>query len=277
MTLLPELGARLHRLQAFGHDVLRTPDDLSLHEREPFFWGGYVMAPWGGRIDSRPTEVAGRTVDMPANFPDGTAIHGQLHSVPWQMTAPGEFSVSGGGDGWPWRYGVTCSYAVIGRSVRVEQTVSNVDDSLMPAGVGLHPWFRRPVVVTIDASVVFDSNTDSAPAPRSVDGAWDARPPNALSDGVDATWTRLGDPPVTLTWPGIGVRASMRMSSRAAYVVAASPSDLDAVAVEPQTHAPQGLRRLINGEPGALTLLEPGGSLSLTTELTFERVREEMQ
>ena len=70
------------------------------------------------------------------------------------------------------------------------------------------------------------------------------------------------------------------MSTRSAYVVAASPSELDAIAVEPQTHAPQGLRRLINGEPGALALLDPGGSLSLITELTFQTIdttKEEMQ
>ena len=211
------------------------------------------------------------------NFPDGTAIHGQVYGVPWEKAGSGDFSVQAGGDAWPWRYGVTCSYAVVGRSVRVEQTVRNEDDSPMPAGVGLHPWFRRPVRVTIDAGLVFDSNSESAAAPRSVDGRWDARPPGCLADGLDATWARLGDPPVTLTWAEFGVRATMRMSSRSAFVVAASPGDLDAVAVEPQTHAPQGLRRLINGEPGALAMLEPGGSLSLTTELTFEKVREELQ
>ena len=69
MTVLPDLGARIHCLRAFGHDVLRTPDDVTVHEREPFFWGAYVMAPWGGRIDSRPTPIAGRIVDMPAELP----------------------------------------------------------------------------------------------------------------------------------------------------------------------------------------------------------------
>jgi hypothetical protein len=56
--------------------------------------------------------------------------------------------------------------------------------------------------------------------------------------------------------------------------VAASPSELDAIAVEPQTHAPQGLRGLSNCEPGALALLDPGEMLQLLTELTLDKAEE---
>ena len=239
------------------------------------------MAPWGGRIRAAPTKVAGRVVNVSANFPDGTAIHGQVHSTPWDMTADGELSTTAGGDGWPWRYGVSSSFAVVGRSVRIEQTIANLDDGAMPAGIGIHPWYRRPVRVQINADLVFDSNLESPAAPKSVDHErWDARGSAGMAAGLDATWARLGDPAVLLTWPDAGLRAEMRMSTRSAYVVAASPTELDAIAVEPQTHAPQGLRRLINGEPGALALLDPGGSLSLITELTFQTIdttKEEMQ
>jgi hypothetical protein len=46
---------------------------------------------------------------------------------------------------------------------------------------------------------------------------------------------------------------------------------VDAVAVEVQTHAPQGLRRLERREPGALALLDPRAALSLTVELIARR------
>lgn len=74
-----------------------------------------------------------------------------------------------------------------------------------------------------------------------------------------------------LHWPAIGVTATMRVRSGAGVcIVVASPSSLDAVAVEPQTHAPQGLRRFLNGEPGGLHALDPGDTIGLTTELAFE-------
>jgi galactose mutarotase-like enzyme len=39
VVVLPGMGARLHRLRAFGHDLLRTPEDVTEHLRDPFFWG----------------------------------------------------------------------------------------------------------------------------------------------------------------------------------------------------------------------------------------------
>ena len=39
VVVLPGLGARLHRLRAFGHDLLLSPDDLATYERDPFMWG----------------------------------------------------------------------------------------------------------------------------------------------------------------------------------------------------------------------------------------------
>jgi hypothetical protein len=55
--------------------------------------------------------------------------------------------------------------------------------------------------------------------------------------------------------------------------VAASPTEIDAVAVEPQTHAPAGIRRLVNREPGALTLLDPGATLAMTVRIAFDVVK----
>jgi galactose mutarotase-like enzyme len=93
-----------------------------------------------------------------------------------------------------------------------------------------------------------------------------------MAEGLDATWCRPGDPAVQLHWPGAGVVATMRVSSPSVHIVAASPSEVDAVAVEPQTHAPHGLRRLLDGRPGGLALLEPGATLELGVELILERV-----
>src|SRR3954463_8009098 len=84
VVVLPELGARLHRLRFRGVDLLRTPDDVAQHQREPFFYGAYVMAPWCNRLAPGPLDVAARTVDLPTNFSDGSAIHGQVYLAPWQ-------------------------------------------------------------------------------------------------------------------------------------------------------------------------------------------------
>jgi galactose mutarotase-like enzyme len=95
-----------------------------------------------------------------------------------------------------------------------------------------------------------------------------------MPDGLDATWTDLGVPPVELAWPGLGVSATMRVAADTVFIVAASPPSLDAIAVEPQTHAPQGVRRLLNHEPGALAVLDPRDSLRLSVDLEFRRLTD---
>jgi aldose 1-epimerase len=275
-VVLPEVGARLHRLRAFGHDILRTPDDRYEHGDDPFFWGSYVMAPWGGRIQAGTANLGWRKIALEANFPDGSAIHGQVYDRPWQRRPDGTLHIRAGGDGWPWVYEVGLRMEAVQRSLLMELTMTNRSADPMPAGLGMHPWFRRPLSVAIHGGSVHPLNTATSPPadPEPVHGAYDLRKLGTMADDLDATWADLAEPPVELQWPQEGIRATMRIASPTIYVVAASPGNVDAIAVEPQTHAPQGLRRLLRNEPGGLTMLESGQELSLGVELAFERVED---
>ena len=271
VVVLPELGARLHRLRAFGHDLLRTPADQATHAGDPFYWGSYVMAPWCNRIEAGAVAVGSRQVALASNFPDGSAIHGQVYARPWDVLEDGSLRIRAGGDGWPWAYEVTQRIEVLDGLVRIGLALTNLADDPMPAGLGIHPWFRRPLLLAIRADAVFRSNTPTAPRPEPVSGSLDLREVGAMADDLDATWSDLAEPPVELRWPDRHVRAVMRAAAPTTYVVAASPAQIDAIAVEAQTHAPQGLRRMLNGEPGGLTALESGGTLRLDVELAFDR------
>src|SRR2546428_3342495 len=74
VDILPEVGARLHRLRAFGRDILRAPANPEEHIRDPFFWGGYPMAPGGGPVHAGPVQGPNRQRALPPNFPDRAAI-----------------------------------------------------------------------------------------------------------------------------------------------------------------------------------------------------------
>jgi aldose 1-epimerase len=233
------------------------------------------MAPWCNRIEADPVAVGGRRIALGPNFPDGSAIHGQVYDVPWADLGDGRFSVQGGGDGWPWPYEAGVRYAVADRALRIELTLTNRAADPMPAGLGIHPWFLRPLEVGIHAGSVYTSNLASGPDPEPVAGPFDLREVGAMADDLDATWIDLTEPAVEIRWPGIGVRMTMATTSPSTYIVAASPHIIDAVAIEPETNAPQALRRLLGGEPGALAMLDGGRSLRLETTFTFERYRTE--
>jgi aldose 1-epimerase len=271
VEVLPGIGARIHRLRAFGIDILRSPDNLRTHVDDPWFWGSYPLAPWCNRLPTGPVEVAGRTVDLPANFPDGTAIHGQVARAAWRPEAPGTYAIDAGGDGWPWRCAVRQTIAAGAGEITLTLTVRNLADDPMPAGLGIHPWFRHPVEVAIRAARAWPTNLDPRPEPEPVSGDLDRRLLGPLAEAVDATWTDLDAPPIRLAWPRDGIRATIETSPSARYVVAARLAGVDATAVEPETHAPAGLRRLLNAEPGALALLPPGDTLELRVRILFAR------
>ena len=83
VTALPGIGCRLHRVRAFGVDVLRTPESPARHLDEPFFWGAYVMAPWTNRADPSPMTIAGS---------EGEPSHG---STPAIFAKPLSWSATG--------------------------------------------------------------------------------------------------------------------------------------------------------------------------------------
>ena len=273
VVLLPELGGRIHRLRAFGTDLLRTPADPAQHADDPFFWGAYVMAPWCNRAQPGPMRFAGRTIDLPPNFADGTAIHGQVSARPWRVGAEGSLHVAGGGDGngWPWAYEVAASVTVDGASLALDYRLMNRSDDPMPGGIGLHPWFRRPVALRIPAEAVYRANAGSAPDPEAVTADHDLRVARVPDANLDGTWTALTAPRIELTWSGAGIAAGIEVEAARPLVAVATPEHLDAIAVEPQTHGPDGLRRLANGEPDPLALIAPNETLRLGLRLTFEQ------
>jgi len=105
-----------------------------------------------------------------------------------------------------------------------------------------------------------------------VHDALDLRSGGAPAAGLDATWGALEPRAVELAWPGAGIRGTLEATTSGALLVAvATPPEIDAIAVEPQTHGPDGLRRLLRAEPDGLRMLEPGAALTLQVRLTVER------
>ncbi|TAJ99438.1 MAG: hypothetical protein EPO36_11935 [Chloroflexota bacterium] len=225
-------------------------------------------------MDNQPSRPASVTAlsTLPPTYAKSSALHGQVALAPWTPSEDGGLTVRGGADGWPWPYEVTQRVTIHDVCVRIDLALTNLADGPMPAGVGIHPWFRRPLEVRLAGSRVVPSNFDPAAEVEVVAGPLDLRRLRPVPEGLDGTWTDLGEPVVELLWPESGLRAEISLRSDAGRCVAlASPGDIEAVAIEPQTHLPQGLRRLLSGVPGGLHVLAPGATLRLTTEWRFSR------
>jgi aldose 1-epimerase len=230
------------------------------------------MLPWCGRVASGLMRVDGELVDLPANQAEGWAIHGQAYDAPWEVVGASTLRFAGGGQGWPWSYEAGMSFSLEGSALTVDMSLTNTSEEPMPAGIGLHPWFAGPPELRLPADLAYDDNTLSSPLPAPVTGAYDLRKLRELAVGLDSTWTGLTRRRAELSWPEQGLSCELSaVSSDNLVFVAAHLAQVDAIALEPQTHAPQGLRRLMNDEPDPMIRLAPGATLRLTITLAFAR------
>jgi aldose 1-epimerase len=277
VEVVPGVGARLHRISAFGHDVLRTPPTVEHHRRDPFGWGAFVMVPWCNRVPRGRLVFGDRTVEVATNMVDDgvpSAIHGLAFDRPWRMAGDGSLHVDGG-DELPWRWSARQHTTVEGATVRVALSVRNEGDGPMPAGVGLHPWFTAQggLEVRVAADRVYPgAGVVPVGEPEPVDARTDLRSLRLPPWGMDAVFTGVASPLAELVWVDRGVRCLVEGSASADHVTVAAFPDMAAVAVEPQSHATDGHRRLRDGESGGVAVLAAGDELEVVTTLRFSQI-----
>jgi galactose mutarotase-like enzyme len=61
---------------------------------------------------------------------------------------------------------VTASVELTGSRLRLGYRLTNLADGPMPGGIGLHPWFRRPVEIALAAGSVHPDNGDKGGGAR---------------------------------------------------------------------------------------------------------------
>jgi aldose 1-epimerase len=128
--------------------------------------GLYLLTPWSNRIAGARLSFGGRHIELEPSFPDGSAIHGEGWRSAWRMTDRSPISATcvlhtvPEPGRWPWAMVHTVRYVIeetpraggMEVGLRVELSVTNVDDTPCPAGLGFHPFLastfhgRRGVV-----------------------------------------------------------------------------------------------------------------------------------
>ncbi|MGE3600004.1 MAG: aldose 1-epimerase [Dehalococcoidia bacterium] len=269
VEILPEVGGRLHRIRAYGHDLLRTPPDPQMHVSNPFFWGCFPLVPWSNRVPGGRIVFRGRVVQVPCNFGD-TAIHGEAYARPWQVDGEGQLSFRGGQFAFPWPYEARQQHAIDGSRWTLSLTVTNTGAAEMPAGLGIHPWFAAgaglEAAFPADLTYPLVNNIPSGP-PVPVSGPLDRRTLSPFPWGLDNIWTGLTAHQIQMRRPDITLDSTFAFTQSATHITAASVEQNDAVAIEPVTHATDGFRLLAEGLPGAIGVLQPGETLGVTYTL----------
>jgi aldose 1-epimerase len=272
LNLRPDLGASITALSWRGRDVLRpAPDDID----SPLAASSFPLAPYANRINDGAFAFEGRAVLLPATpgF-EPHALHGVGWRAPWNV-----LRVHGGtvdlvlaaeaGPEWPWAWTASHRLTLSEDGLEMSLSLTNEDAAPMPAGLGLHPYFAVEPATRLQLSAPRVWLTDAREIPERLTAAgelidWSEAAAVAEAPFVDHAYADWNGRAALLH---DGWRVDMTASRNARWAQVYAPRGEAFACVEPVTHRPDA-HNAPPGEDSGLTVLEPGGVLTLTACLT---------
>ncbi|MFJ4256342.1 aldose 1-epimerase [Pseudomonas monteilii] len=240
LVLLPEWGGRVARLRAQGLDIL-TP--ITQHSFDPLAWprgGIYPLMPYSNRVRDAQLNHAGVAHSLPAHpaaLPH--TLHGVAQTLPWQIEGQDRYSATltcqYEGPHWPWPLRFEQRFSLVDEHLRIELGVTNLGNSSMPAGLGLHPYFHRYPKMRVQLNVTRAWDIDDQYLPT---GAYQRRlAPVVIDDAVQHELALYGS-----GWDGLLLveypQGTLRMETGAplTHFVAFAPQGAPYLCLEPVSH-----------------------------------------
>jgi aldose 1-epimerase len=224
----------------------------------------FPLVPYANRIAAGRFSFAGREVGLRRNWDrDPHPLHGQGWRAPWSVESLSDsqatFAFLGGGDEWPWRYRSVQEFEVAGDALAIRLSVENLSDAVMPAMLGLHPYFPQAAQASVTARTrtVWLPDAQALPVQEIMTPTdWSFDVPRSIArvalDHCFDHWDGAASvrwPDRTLTLSATGVRA----------LHVYTPANADFFCLEPQTAAAGALNR----PAGGAAALAPGERLEM--------------
>ena len=297
-TFFPEVGFNLIDWQVpVGEDTVGL-----VHAEPDVLAGGSgtrsgipILFPFPNRIAGASFEFRGDEYNLtPAKPGDPNAIHGFCAKTAWHdftevddSSVAATFRISRDAADrlaeWPGDLELRMTFTLADTSLRISALVTNVDDKPVPFGLGYHPYFSSLGNTSVDELLVecraneYWVLKESIPTGelRAVSGDTDLRSSTVLgSRELDDILTGLRPfvpdadglmERATLT--GSAVKLAIRCDGSFRDLVAFTPANREAFALEPYTCPTDAVHLTERGQDVGWRVLEPGESWRGTIEL----------
>ncbi|KAF0098104.1 MAG: hypothetical protein FD144_4581 [Rhodospirillaceae bacterium] len=275
VDLVPEAGGSIARFALEGAgDLLRPATDAALATGTAKDAACYPLVPFSNRIANGRLSFRDDVIRLHTNWPgvrhpmhgDGWArawdvVHHDRHSA--DLVFVHERGV--GAAGWPFRYRARQTFALEEAGLAVGLSIENLEDRVVPAGVGLHPFFMRDADAELACRLAGVWRTDAEVLPLQrvpLPPEWDfSRSRRVDGMGLDHCFDGW-DGQATVTWPQRGLRLVLSATEAFRHLVIYVPDGQRYFCVEPVSHA--------NGAVGQ-TRLAAGATLG--GEISFRLVQ----
>ena len=243
---------------------------MPARSRDPLESACFPLAPYCNRIREGRFRFGGRQVVLPPNHPpERHSLHGLSWRRRWKVERRAEdrcvlADEYNGSGPWPWPYRAEQRIRLGPRGCTITLFLTNRGEHTMPAGIGLHPYFRRStdtrVRFTADRVLLADDGMlptgVAAPPYHFAEWATGAALPRETVDHCFAGW--VGEVAIEDSAGAIVMSAS-----GAPHLHVYAPSGGSALCFEPVSHTPDALNR----SPAEMTVLPPGCSAALTMRI----------
>jgi aldose 1-epimerase len=285
LQLWPEIGGAVVDWRFEDIALLRPIPEEAMAARSARRLGCFPLVPYSNRIAGARLTFGGVTYPLrPDANGEPHSIHGNGWYSPWSVVekeaARLVLALDHAPEGdraldWPFAYRATQTFTLGEAGLVISLHIENRDSRPMPAGFGLHPYFRRSKAtqLTYCASSVWLNGADRLPSDSiAVPPEWSfakGRSPAAVAlDHCFAGW----DGVARIVWPEDRLGLSIEASPAFSHLVVYTPAGRDFFCVEPVSHMNDGMSRLASQEGHGVAILGPGDVLEGDVRFRLDRL-----
>jgi len=270
LGISPRSGGVLTRWKVAGTHILRP---CTGGVRDPLESACFVLAPFSNFIGGGGFSFAGRFYAQRRNHPlEPEPIHGDAWLAVWEVekiaadTATLSYEHSAG-QGFPFRYRVIQKLKLTPTKLTAQLRLTNLDRCAMPAGLGLHPYFLKPLGSKLFAPHRGRWTSEGRVTDQRFCREEKINPP---LDVCFSGWSRAA----RLYWPRSRRYIEVSASRSACALVVYSPKASDFVCIEPVTNVNDGFNAAARGvTPTGVQVLAPTKSLRLDVIISLHPIR----
>ena len=254
-----------------------------------------ILFPFPGRIPGTYFDWSGKRYHLEVGDQFGNAIHGFVHTRPWQILELEDSFVVAEFDSaedepalaeqWPGQFRITARYELCSDALEMEYTIGNPGTTPLPFGLGLHPYFRLNFAGSpADACQVLLPVTqewelkDMLPTGerRLVVGAeaWRQLGREFRELNLDNVFTGLeaenGSVRATMRDPAMGRALHIEFDETFRELVVFTPPHREAICIEPYTCVPGAVVYEPQGWDAGLCVLPPGDKFVTRVAISVE-------
>ena len=248
LDLAPQAGGAIARFTADGSiDLLRPTPPQAIASGRGNESSCYPLVPFSGRIANGRLVFDGTEIVLKPNWPDVRhPMHGDGWARPWTVTRSDGQSADivyehDGREGWPFRYRARQTYRLQGEALTVAMSIENLESRVVPAGLGLHPFFVRDADTELAcrAQYVWRTDAEVLPIERiAVPHQWDFSTSRRVDDVTVDSGFEGWDGRATIRWPRAGLCLDMTATEPFRDIVIYIPPDRPYFCAEPVSHIP---------------------------------------